>query len=186
MFNIPIILGSVRTGRQSPKAAKFVFQRMQQSGIDTEILDLLDYQFPIMEERLSRLENPPPGLREFGEKIQHADALVVVSPEYNSGYPGVLKNALDYLLPEYQRKPIVFVTVSAGAFGGLNCLAQLRQIAFGFGALPLPISMPVSRIQDAFDDDGNPTDPVYEKRVRGFIEELLWFTEAITTQRTKG
>jgi len=186
MFYIPIILGSTRKGRQSPKAARFVFKRMQQSNkIETEIIDLLDCQFPIMEERLKNLENPPPGVREFSEKVRRADALVVVSPEYNFGYPGVLKNALDYLLPEYQRKPIAFVTVSAGSFGGLNCLAQLRQVAFGFGALPIPASLPVSRIQDAFDDDGNPSDPAYEKRAQGFIEELLWFTEAIATQRAK-
>ncbi len=186
MFYIPIILGSTRKGRQSPKAARFVFKRMQQNNkIETEIIDLLDCRFPIMEERLRNLENPPPGVREFGEKVKRADALVVVSPEYNFGYPGVLKNALDYLLPEYQRKPIAFVTVSAGPFGGLNCLAQLRQVAFGFGALPIPASLPVSRIQDAFDDEGNPSDPAYEKRVQGFIEELLWFTEAIAAQRAK-
>lgn len=186
MLYIPIILGSTREGRQSPKAAKFLFKRLQQNGkVETEILDLLEYNFPIMEERLRFSDHPPPRLREFADKIARSDALVVVSPEYNFGYPGVLKNALDYLLPEYQRKPLAFVTVSAGSFGGLNCLAQLRQVAIGMGALPIPVSMPVPRVQDAFDDDGNPRDQAYEKRVQGFIDELLWYTEAITAQRAK-
>ncbi len=185
-FYIPIILGSVRKGRQSPKAAKFLFKRLQKNGkAETEILDLLEYNFPIMEERLRFSDNSPPRLREFADKIARSDALVVVSPEYNFGYPGVLKNALDYLLPEYQRKPIAFVTVSAGSFGGLNCLVQLRQVAFGVGALPIPVSMPVPRVQDAFDDDGNPRDSAYEKRAQDFINELLWYTEAITAQRAK-
>lgn len=186
MYYIPIILGSTRQGRQSPKAANFIHKRMAQSGrIDTEIIDLREYPFPIMEERLRFLEEPPPRLRDFSARIQRADGLVIVSPEYNFGYPGVLKNALDYLLPEYQRKPIAFITVSAGPFGGLNCLAQLRQVTLGLGAVPIPVSMTIARIQDAFDDDGNPSDPAYEKRAQGFIDELLWFTEAIAVQRAK-
>jgi NAD(P)H-dependent FMN reductase len=100
----------------------------QYKQMETEILDLLEYNFPMMEERLRFCNDPPPGLREFSEKIARADAVVIVTPEYNNGYPGVLKNSLDYLLPEYRRKPIAIVTVSAGGFGGLNCLAQLRLV----------------------------------------------------------
>ena len=186
LFRIPVILGSTRRGRQSPRVARFVSERMKRTGrIETELLDLLEYDFPIMEERLRFLEEPPPRLREFGEKIGRSDSLVIVAPEYNNGYPGVLKNALDYLLPEYQRKPVAIVTVSAGGFGGLNCLAQLRLVALGMGALPLPTALPVSRVQDSFDEEGNPTDPSYEKRAQTFIGDLLWFTEAISAQRKR-
>jgi NAD(P)H-dependent FMN reductase len=186
MFYIPIILGSTRRERQSLKVARFIHERMRRyEQIETEILDLLEYDFPIMEERLRLRDDPPPGLREFSEKIARADSLVIVTPEYNNGYPGVLKNALDYLLPEYHRKPIAIVTVSAGGFGGLNCLAQLRLVTLGMGAFPLPASLPVSRVQDSFDEDGNPKDPSYEKRAKSFIAEVLWFTEAIVTQKAK-
>jgi NAD(P)H-dependent FMN reductase len=185
-FYIPVILGSTRRGRQSPKAARFVAERMRRSGrIETEILDLLEYDFPVMEERLRFLEDPPAGLREFAEKIARSDSLVVVSPEYNNGYPGVLKNALDYLLPEYRRKPVAFVTVSGGGFGGINCLAQLRLVTLGVGALPIPAALPVSRVQESFDDEGNPLDAAYEKRAASFIAELLWFTEAVADRRAK-
>lgn len=153
--------------------------------IETEILDLLEYDFPIMEERLRLRDDPPPHLREFGEKIGRADSLVIVTPEYNNGYPGVLKNALDYLLPEYKRKPIAIVTVSAGGFGGINCLAQLRLVALGMGAFPIPAALPVSRVQDSFDEDGNPKDESYEKRAAAFIAEVLWFAEAISVQKAK-
>ena len=65
--------------------------------------------------------------------------LSLVTPEYNNGYPGVLKNALDYFLPEYRRKPVGIVTVSSGGFGGINALAQLRLVLFLMGAYPIPI-----------------------------------------------
>ncbi len=94
----------------------------------------------------------------------------------------VHQTPLVIILPEYRRKPIAIVTVSAGGFGGLNYLAQLR---LGMGAFPIPASLPVSRVQDSFDEDGNPKDPSYEKRAKGFIDEVRWFTEAIGTQKAK-
>jgi len=186
MFRIPIILGTVRRGRQGSKVARFVAERMRQTGrIETEILDLLEYNFPMLEERLSRRDDPPPRLREFSEKIDRADSVVIVTPEYNNGYPGVLKNALDYLLPEYKRKPIAIVTVSAGGFGGIYALAQLRLVTFGMGAFPIPASLPVSRVRDTFAEDGTLKDPSLEKRAQSFIAEVLWFTEAISNQKAK-
>jgi NAD(P)H-dependent FMN reductase len=186
MFYVPVILGSTRRGRQSPKVARFVAERMRRTGhIEAEILDLAEYNFPIMEERLRLRDDPPPGLKEFSEKIRRADSIVIVSPEYNNGYPGALKNALDYLLPEYKRKPVGIVTVSAGGFGGINCLAQLRLITIGMGAFPIPAALPVSRVQDSFDEEGDPREEGYEKSANAFIGELLWFTEAVAAQKAK-
>src|SRR5881394_1424860 len=183
-FYIPIILGSTRRDRQSIKVARFVLARLQQrKGVETELLDLLEYNFPIMEERLHRRNDPPPGLKGYGEKIGRADSLIIVTPEYNNGYPGVLKNALDYLLPEYERKPVGIVTVSAGGYGGITCLAQLRLVTLGMGAFPIPENLAVSRVQDSFNEDGTPNDSGYEKRAAGFLDELLWFTEAIADKK---
>ena len=185
-FYIPIILASTRRERQSPKVARFVHDRLgARENIETEIIDLKELNLPIMEERLRFRNDPPPGLVEFSEKIKRADSIVIVTPEYNNGYPGVLKNTLDYLLPEYKRKPFGVVTVSGGGFGGINCLAQLRLVILGMGALPIPASLPVSTVQNSFDADGNPKDPAYEKRAETFIGELLWFTEAVAVQRAK-
>src|SRR5437660_3149385 len=186
MLYIPIIGGSTRRDRQTIKVARFVLARLQQrKGVETELLDLLEYNFPIMEERLHRRNDPPPRLQEYAEKIGRADSLIIVTPEYNNGYPGVLKNALDYLLPEYERKPIGIATVSAGAFGGINCLAQLRLVTLGMGAFPIPESLPVSRVRDSFRDDGTPNDPAYEKRAALFLDEVLWFAEAIADRKAK-
>jgi len=184
-YYIPIICGSTRRDRQSIKVARFVLKQLQaRPGVETELLDLLEYNFPIMEERLHRRDDPPQGLKEFGEKIGRADAFIIVSPEYNNGYPGVLKNALDYLLPEYERKPVGIVTVSAGGFGGINCLAQLRLVMIGAGAVPIPENLSVSRVQDSFRDDGT-HDPAYDKRAAAFLDEVLWFAEAIADKKAK-
>jgi len=185
-YYIPIIVGSTRRDRQSIKVARFVLARLQQrTGATTELLDLLEYNFPIMEERLHRRDDPPPRLLEFGEKIGRADSFIIVSPEYNNGYPGVLKNALDYLLPEYERKPVGIVTVSAGGHGGITCLAQLRLVTIGMGAFPIPENLSVSHVHDSFQEDGTPNDVAYEKRAAVFLDEVLWFTEAIAAQKAK-
>jgi len=97
----------------------------------------------------------------------------------------VLKNALDYLLPEYERKPVGIVTVSAGSFGGINCLAQLRLVTIGMGAFPIPENLSVSRVHDSFQDDGTPNDAAYEERATAFLDEVLWFTEAIANQKAR-
>ena len=186
MYYVPIICGSTRRDRQSIKVAKFVLARLsQRPGVETELLDLLELNFPIMEERLHRRDDPPPGVREFGQKIGRADAVIIVSPEYNNGYPGVLKNAFDYLLPEYERKPFGIATVSAGGFGGINCLAQLRLIVLGAGGFAIPELLPVSNIHESFNDDGTPNDPRYEKRAADFLDDVLWFAEAISDKRAK-
>lgn len=186
MFYIPIIIGSTRRDRQSIKIARFVLARLQQrKDVGAELLDLLEYNFPIMEERLHRRDDPPPRLQEYADKIARADSLIIVTPEYNNGYPGVLKNALDYLLPEYERKPVGIVTVSAGGFGGINCLAQLRLVTLGMGAFPIPESLSISHVRDSFKDDGTPNEVAYEQRAAVFLDEVLWFAEAIADRKAK-
>lgn len=185
MLYLPIILGSTRRGRQSPKPAKYLLAQLQQRReVETELLDLGAFNFPVMEERLARRDDPPAGLREFSEKIARADALLIVTPEYNNGYPGVLKNALDYLYAEYRRKPVGICTVSAGAFGGIHCLQQLRQVVLTLGAIPLPVPLPVSRVGQLWADDGTTTDAAFPKFATAFLDELLWYAEALQAKRT--
>jgi NAD(P)H-dependent FMN reductase len=184
MLNIPMILGSTRRERQSPKVARFLHEKLKaRPGVTTELIDLAETNFPIMEERLRFRDDPPPGLREFAAKIDRADGILIVSPEYNFGYPGVLKNTLDYLLPEYERKPFGIATVSAGGFGGLNCLAQLRQVVLGMGGFPIVESLAVSKVQDSFDEQGKPKNPSFEGRAKDFLDDLIWFAEAIQRQK---
>lgn len=184
MFHIPVILGSTRRGRRSSRAAYFIANRMKQTHrIEAEILDLLEYDFPMIEERLRFRDDPPSGTLEFSRKLSAADALVIVSPEYNNSYPGVLKNCLDYFKPEYRRKPVGIVTVSAAEFGGVNCLAHLRLVTLAAGAFPIPASLPIPKIEERLAEDGAPIDPSLESKAEIFLSELIWFTEAITARK---
>ena len=179
-LKVLVILGSVRTGRMSERVASFVMQRLATvEGVSAELADLGAIDLPIMEERLGRIEPPPPGLAALGTAIAGADALVIVTPEYNHGYPGVLKNALDYFLPQFKRKPVALVTVSAGGHGGVNAWAQLVTVLVFMGAIVLPQTVAVSKVQDAFGPDGAALEPAYEKRVDGMLAELRWLASRL-------
>lgn len=185
-FFIPIILGSIRSGRNSSRVSTWLRGRLEAVGrVETEVVDLRALDLPMMEERLRLLKDPPPSVVSFGETVSRADALLIVTPEYNGGYPGVLKNAIDYLFPEYRRKAVGIVTVSSGAFGGLRVLEQLRDVITTVGALPIPVALPVPKVQELFAEDGTLKDESFAPRADKFLGELLWYTEALTEMRRK-
>ncbi len=184
MFQIPVVIGSVRRGRQSPKVAHHVMELMSATGkVTAELLDLQPLDIPIMAERLRMRDDPPPGAVTFGTTLARADAVLFVTPEYNFGIPGVLKNAIDYLGGELKRKPVGIITLSGGAFGGIYCLQQMRQTMMALGAVPVSASLSVPKVQAAFDEHGKPTDPAFDKRSHSFIDEFLWLTEKIAAKR---
>jgi NAD(P)H-dependent FMN reductase len=186
MFYIPVILGSVRRNRESSKVARFALDCLQEfDGVKTELLDLKEMNLPMMEERLRFRDDPPASVSAFSARIKQADAVVIVTPEYSGGYPGVLKNALDYLKDEYRRKPFGIITVSAVETGGILCLSSLRQVVLHLGGIPIPAFLLVSRVRESFDAQGRPSDPGMTKRAKVFFAELLWFTEAFSTQKKK-
>ena len=184
MFFIPVILGSIRRNRESAKVAQYAVDWLSRlDGVRTELLDLKALDLPMMEERLRFRDDAPAGVLELSAKVDQADAIVIVTPEYSGGYPGVLKNALDYLKPEFRRKPFGIITVSAAETGGILCLNGLRQVVLHLGAVPIPASLMVARVQEAFDSSGNPVDPKFTATAKKFFDELMWFTDALAAKR---
>ncbi len=180
MLNVLVILGSVRRGRMSERVATFVMNRLAAAeGISAELVDLAVLDLPIMEERLGRIETPPPGVPELGAKIEAADALVIVSPEYNHGYPGVLKNALDYFYAQYKNTPVALVTLSNGGHGGVNAWAQLVTVFVQLGAIVLPATIAVSNVEKTFSPEGEALDPAYVKRTDRMISDLIWLASRL-------
>ena len=109
---------------------------------------------------------------------------VVVSPEYNHSMPASLKNAVDLLYDEWFHKPVGLVTASSGQFGGMNALVQLQTLFIRVKAVPSATIFPVPRVQDAFNEAGEPTDPeATNKRAAAFVKELLWFTTAFSKMK---
>jgi NAD(P)H-dependent FMN reductase len=179
-LEIPVLLGTVRTARRSEHVARWVLgELLARPDVSTKLIDLDDFHLPVMEERLSEHASPPPGATDLAARLARADGLLIVTPEYKGAYPGSLKNAFDYLdAGVFRRMPIGIVTVSAGGFGGVNCLAQLRLVCLAMGGSPLPMTFAVSNIQKAFDEQGRLLEPTLPTKLAPFLDELIWHTRA--------
>ncbi|TCJ12664.1 NAD(P)H-dependent oxidoreductase [Flaviaesturariibacter flavus] len=180
MYNIVIISGSVRTGRKSHRVALYLKKYIADNKLgNVEILDLYEYQFPLFSERLQYLQNQPDNVLQFAEKIKEADGVIVVTPEYNGGYPAAVKNAVDLLYAEWKRKPVGISTVSAGSFGGSQVGTSLSFTFLKIGAWVAPAVYRVPTVQNAYDENGVPAEKeITDKRVKTFLDEFFWCVEA--------
>lgn len=169
---IPIILGTARDGRQSEKAANFMLEMAKDFGLETEIIDVRDYLFGKTNRNWDR-----PEVKKYAEKIIKADALIIVSPEYNHGYPGELKILLDSLYKEYAGKPVGFCGVSIGPLGGARAMEQLRLVSIEFRMYPIREAMYFSNVAELFDEAGKIKDEKYLERVKIFLTELSRLAE---------
>jgi NAD(P)H-dependent FMN reductase len=181
-LSILVLLGTIRAGRRSAHVARLLLGQLEGRGeVTTALIDLADLDLPVMRHRLGESDGAPSGAIRLSEELGRADGLLIVAPEYKNGYPGSLKNALDYLAAGIlRRKPIGIVTVSSGGFGGLNCLAQLRLVCLAMGGVPIPVALPVSRVDEAFDEDGGLHDAKLASRAAPFLDEFVWYTRALT------
>jgi NAD(P)H-dependent FMN reductase len=179
MSHIAIISSSVRTGRKSHRVALFFRNYLESNNIATaEIIDLNEYNFPVFDERLSNLKDPLPAAVEYAERVKNADGIIIVTPEYNGGYPASLKNAIDLLYNEWYRKPIAISTSSDGIFGGTQVITSLQFSLWKMRAWTVAAMFPVPKLKDAFDENGVPEDEGINKRAKLFINELMWCVEA--------
>ncbi len=180
MPHIAIISSSVRTGRNSHRVALYFKNYLETNSLATvEILDLKEYNFPLFDERLRFQKNPSAGMLDFAEKIRSAEGVLIVTPEYNGGYPASLKNVIDFLYDEWHRKPVAISTVSDGVFGGTQVITSLQFSLWKIRAWTVPAMFPVPKAPEAFDENGNPKDKAAtDKRAANFINELLWCIEA--------
>ena len=185
MFQIAIISSSVRTGRRSNRVVKFFKRFIETNKIATvDVLDLNEFQFPIFDERLHYQPNPTPGMLDFSARIKAADGVLIVTPEYNGGYPASLKNVIDLLYDEWHRKPIAISTVSDGIFGGSQVITALQFTLWKIRAWTVPAMFPCPKVQDAFDEDGYPKDEAGTlKRATAFIDELVWCMKAAAAMK---
>ena len=179
-MHIIVLSASVRQGRNSHRVALYFENYVTEHNLATvEIVDLAAYQFPIFEERLQYITDPTEDMLDFQQKINNADGIILVTPEYNGGYPASLKNAVDLLYKEWQRKPIALVTASAGPFGGAQVTTSLVFSLWKIGAWVVPSMFPVAQVQNNYDELGTPNDKAAtDKRAQKFLAELIWCINA--------
>jgi NAD(P)H-dependent FMN reductase len=184
-LKIKVIVGSTRANRFSEKTSQWILQGAQQRlDFEVELLDLRDYALPFFEEAM------PPGMAKdsydhpevarWRDKIREADGFIVCTPEYNHGYPAVLKNALDYVYFAWNRKAMAFV--SWGGAGGARAVEQLRLVAVELGMTPLRSAVHIPNpwfIRDIAELD---TD-VYQRGAASLLDELAWWAGALRAAR---
>lgn len=177
----------MRDGRQSHRVALFFKRFLEENALaEAEILDLEKHHFPLFHERLRFMKDPPEDILRFASAVQSADGIIIVTPEYNGGYPAALKNIVDLLYDEWQRKPVAISTVSDGIFGGTQVLTSLQFSLWKIRAWTVPARFPVPLVQENFDAAGYPADKVrVEKRAMAFVRELLWCIEASERMKKK-
>jgi NAD(P)H-dependent FMN reductase len=188
--NVAVIVGSTRPNRFAEAPARWIIERLQEHpGVEARLLDLRDHRLPYFEETVipaargdDQFEHE--AVRRWSEAIDGSDAFVIVSPEYNHGYPGVLKNAIDYLYREWNRKPVAFV--GYGGVGGARVIQQLRQVAVELQMVPvrtavhLPLPPLIAHI-----NGGDVREELAKENARAdqMLDDLLWWAQALKHQR---
>jgi NAD(P)H-dependent FMN reductase len=190
-IKVKIIIGSTRQGRFGEKPAQWIFEQIKNvEGVEAELLDLRDYPLPFFEEAISpSTKKEPyknPMVEKWTSKIADGDAYIVVTPEYNHGYPAVLKNAFDYVFSEWNKKPIGFI--SYGSVGGARSVEQLRQVVVELQMLPIRNainifwSMYMEVAKETVGTKPSALDALKSGADR-FIEQLIWWTKILKTAR---
>jgi NAD(P)H-dependent FMN reductase len=187
-LNLLVIYGSVRAARQGIRAARFIVQACQARGHTVSLIDPASDQLPLLERMYKEYPagNAPEVLERLAGLIKAADGFIIVSGEYNHSIPPALSNLLDHFLEEYFWRPSAIVCYSAGAFGGVRAAMQLRAMLCELGTPSIPSLFSVARVQDAFDENGRPSDESYERRVGRFLDELEWYASALKVARQAG
>jgi NAD(P)H-dependent FMN reductase len=172
---IPVILGTVRKGRASENVAKFVFDQVKKrDGVETLLVDIRELSFP-NDDAGEQIKNPW-----FSEICERADGLVLVVPEYNHGYPGMLKHALDSNLKEYIHKAVGVCGVSAGGFGATRVIENLLPVLRELGLVTIFWDGNFSGATNLFDENGKIRDEAtHARRMDKFLGELIWMSKVL-------
>lgn len=171
---IPVILGTTRKGRMSEHVANFMAREIaKQENVETEVVDIRNIPLPT-DDAGEHIKDAG-----FSETVMKADALVIVAPEYNHGYPGLLKHVLDSNLKEYIHKAVGICGVSAGSFGGTRVIENLLPVVRELGLVAIFWDVNFSVVQNAFDEKGKLLDEAYVKRAEKFIKELVWMAKVL-------
>ena len=187
-LDLLVIYGSVRRDRRGIRAARFVVAECAARGHRASLVDPAEERLPLLDRMYKEYPagQAPEGLERLAARVKAADAFVIVSGEYNHSIPPALANLLDHFLEEYFWRPSAIVCYSAGAFGGVRAAMQLRAMLCELGTPSIPSLLPVPRVQDAFDEAGNPVDDGYHRRAARFLDEFEWYANALKAARAGG
>jgi NAD(P)H-dependent FMN reductase len=171
---IPVILGTTRQGRMSLSAARLLASEVaKREGVESELIDIANLMLPTTDAGEGVKDST------FSAAMDRADAIVIVAPEYNHGYCGLLKHVLDSCLKEYIHKAVGIVGVSAGPWGGTRVVENLLPVVRELGLVNIFWDVNFSNVQKAFDSDGALLDQGYIRRIDKFLKELIWMARTM-------
>jgi NAD(P)H-dependent FMN reductase len=172
-----VILGSTRQGRQGENVARWLMRQLARwPGAEFALVDLRDCPLPFFDHPLPPASGQyAPEARRWAQTVASGDGYIIVTPEYNHGYPAVLKNALDHVYGEWNRKPVAFVSYG-GAAAGYRAAEQLREVVVELQMAPMRAQVGIPLVWMAFDAGGEPRQPGLDRAVTGMVDDLLWWT----------
>jgi NAD(P)H-dependent FMN reductase len=170
---VPVLLGTPRKGRMSEHAARVIWEEIgRRPGVETELIDVAALRIAV--------DDAGEGAKDeaFADRMNRADALVLVTPEYNHGYAGLLKHVLDTNLKEYIHKAAGVVGVSAGVFGGVRAIENLLPVLRELGLVAIFWDVNFTTVRRRFDHSGTLVDDSF-LAIDEFLDELLWMAETL-------
>lgn len=182
---ITLVSGTNRPGSNTRKVTAVIEGIYRELGVATRTLDL--HELPPELFSPDAYANKPAALAPFAQAVLDADGLVVVTPEYNGSFPGVLKLFIDHLkFPEsFESRPVCFVGLAAGVWGALRSVEQLQTI-FGYrNAFVFPKRVFMPGIGNAFDPQGQFANTDLVKRLREQAGEYVTFVEQLRGKRLR-
>jgi len=188
MPTLTVIIGSTRPGRAGLPIAEWFVERARRHGqFDVEIADLAEIALPLLDEpnhpRMRRYVHQH--TKDWSARIDRADAVVVVTPEYNYGYPAAVKNAIDYLHEEWQYKPVGFVSYG-GVAAGTRAVQQLKQVVTTLKMVPVTESVNIPFHAALMDEDGRfEGNEVAEQSADAMLDELQRVEAALRPLRSE-
>jgi len=192
MLSLKIIVGSTRDGRAVDQITPWVIRHARAlAGYDVEVLDLREWDLPMFAETVSTIGDftdpsySRPIVRKWNQTVRAADAVLIITPEYNHSVPAVLKNALDSLFFSFalRNKPVALVGYSAGQVGGARSVEHLAHILIEAEAVPLRNTVLIPAVHAAFDGNGEPVNPVTDHALALLFEDLQWWTGVLAAAR---
>lgn len=194
-MKLQIIIGSTRPERVSHLLAPWAANEANNlADTEVEIVDLLDYDLPFLDEPISPQYNPErkpnPIAQKFLDKISKADAYILITPEYNRSYSAALKNALDYIDFQFKQKPVALL--AHGSTGGAQAVSHLRGVLPGLYAITVPSATYfMGQLAQAIDDQGNLSEELKanpygpQTSLKNMLTDTKWYSDALSSARSK-
>ena len=195
MTKLLVIVGSTRPNRAADLVVPWLTTKTaEHEAFDAEIVDLRDWPLPIFGEHMGTIGdfNDPtysePVVKAWNSKIKAADAFIIVTPEYNHSVPGGLKNAIDsvWLSFGFRNKPVAFVSYSGGIAGGVRAIEHLAHVFIEAEAAPMRNNVVIPAVHNAFDDQGQPVNPITNAAAGIMLDDLAWWSAALERARAAG